>query len=371
VTSPSNGSSGGGSTTAELCFVAEHQYGSDIRGDHMIRVVSPTGVFAEAVGVPGAKLEIRAPQDNTKSSGSKGSSSDQQQVSQTQSEDRGSNSGSTQQRSSSDQSGQSNPDGNPEGQRDGSAEDSAASEPLKVRPKDRIGLRAVVVFPDADEDDERDVTNAVEWKSSKTDVATVNTSTGIARGELLARAEGNATITARYSGMVAKRKLVVAGQTAKSLRIESANGEKTVKKGSTLPLRATAAYDSGQSEQVTEDVTWSSSDEQVADVDSGGEVEGVSAGSSTIRGTYKSKDGGELSAEFEVEVTDTGGGQDSGSEGNGQPSNDNNSGEPSNDGSDTGGSSTGGSGSSGSGGSGDSSSGSSPSGSDGSSQGAA
>lgn len=42
-------------------FTASHTYPQEATGDHLVRVVSPAGVFAEFIGTPGASLAIRMP----------------------------------------------------------------------------------------------------------------------------------------------------------------------------------------------------------------------------------------------------------------------------------------------------------------------
>lgn len=310
------------SDTGQTCFVIEHDYHPSAAGDHMIRVVSPQNVFAEAVGVPGAKLQIRRPEAAT----TQGSGTDANQPQGAQGDVFRSGSGQGQDTSNPAATEQGNVQGpghDQTGSGDGLHSDQAAdgaaggselsddpSAPLKVRPQDRIGLRAVVVFPGGETDDgdpihedERDVTSQAEFSSSAPDVVSVNTTDGTGRGEIRAKTEGSATIVARYSGLRAQRKVSVAGQHATALHIQAATGETTVKKGGTLPLQATVTYDSGKSEQVTDRVTWRSSDESVASVDSHGVVEGHAVGTAKITGTYKSKDGKSMTDAVEPQVT--------------------------------------------------------------------
>lgn len=45
----------------QLVYTADHTYDGDASGDHMVRVITPVGVFAEFVGTPGAELVILTP----------------------------------------------------------------------------------------------------------------------------------------------------------------------------------------------------------------------------------------------------------------------------------------------------------------------
>lgn len=50
-----------GGQDGAVFYTAEHTYGRDVTGDHLVRVVSPVGVYAEFVGTPGAELVILTP----------------------------------------------------------------------------------------------------------------------------------------------------------------------------------------------------------------------------------------------------------------------------------------------------------------------
>src|SRR6266511_4239366 len=117
---------------------------------------------------------------------------------------------------------------------------------------------------------------AVNWTSSNTSVATVNSSSGLVSGV----AAGSATITATSEGQ--------SGSAAASVAVSPATASILV--GQTVQLTATPKDASGNalSGRV---VTWGSSNNSIATVTSSGLVSGVAAGSATITATSEGQSG--------------------------------------------------------------------------------
>jgi hypothetical protein len=121
------------------------------------------------------------------------------------------------------------------------------------------------------------VTSTASWDSSKVDVATL--ASGLATGV----AAGVTDITATYSGITSgKAPLTVTAPkpTVESIVVQPGNSTFSV--GGTQQFTATASYSDGSSKDVTNDVTWASSDNGVATIDSAGLATGIAVGDATI-----------------------------------------------------------------------------------------
>ena len=129
----------------------------------------------------------------------------------------------------------------------------------------------------------------VTWKSSDETIATVDST-----GKVTGVKAGKATITATAGTKSAECAVTV---TAKAVAVSEITLDKTaetVEEGKTVQLTATVKPD----DATDKTVTWKSSDEATAKVDSTGKVTGVKAGKATITATA-----GEKSAECAVTVT--------------------------------------------------------------------
>ena len=130
-----------------------------------------------------------------------------------------------------------------------------------------------------------DATNQeVDWSSSNTAVATVSSSgvvTGVSVGRavITATAAGNASITASCTVSVSAQNVAVTGITLSKSKLTLLVGDSKRLSANVLPSNAS-----------NPDVTWSSSDDSVAEVDENGEVTAVSAGTAKI--SAASEDGG-------------------------------------------------------------------------------
>ncbi|NKF22838.1 beta strand repeat-containing protein [Solimonas marina] len=128
-----------------------------------------------------------------------------------------------------------------------------------------------------------DLTTAVTWASSDSSVAEISNSTN-AQGFALADAAGPTTITATYGDLVGSTTLTVTGATVESISVTPVNSKLAA--GYSRQFTATGIYSDGSSHDVTQTVTWSSSDESVATVSNAGGSNGMVAakvaGSTTI-----------------------------------------------------------------------------------------
>ncbi len=138
-----------------------------------------------------------------------------------------------------------------------------------------------------------DITNDVTWTSSDVAVATVGAA-GLASGV----AAGTTIITASQGGVLSdSASLEVTGPpTLLSIALTPANP--TVAAGQTQQFTAMGTYSDSSTAEITNDVTWTSSDVAVATVDDAGLAAGVSAGTTQITATQ-----GTLSDSTSLRVT--------------------------------------------------------------------
>jgi uncharacterized protein YjdB len=132
------------------------------------------------------------------------------------------------------------------------------------------------------------VTSYMTWTSSNTDVATVD-STGIVTA---GSNTGTATITATQGDsilvpgdtpIVAETVLTVNSTALSSIAVTADTTSITT--GSTQQLTATGTYADATTAVITASMTWSSSDTNIATVDTGGLVTAVSPGTATMTAT--------------------------------------------------------------------------------------
>jgi uncharacterized protein YjdB len=129
----------------------------------------------------------------------------------------------------------------------------------------------------------QDLTNSVSWTSSDLALATVNN--GLVNGQ----AAGTPTITATQGGVQGTTTVKVTAATLTLITITPAN--QTIGKGDTLQLTATATFSDGTTQDVTNQVSWTSSDDTIAHVISSGSqvtngrVKGNKPGTATITAT--------------------------------------------------------------------------------------
>jgi hypothetical protein len=108
-----------------------------------------------------------------------------------------------------------------------------------------------------------DITTAVTWSSSNSNVAVLYNSSGD-EGLALGVSAGMVTVTATQGGVNGSTQLTVTSATLTSIQVTPAN--QTVAKGTLTQFTATGAFSSGPSINITQQVTWQSSNELVATV---------------------------------------------------------------------------------------------------------
>lgn len=123
----------------------------------------------------------------------------------------------------------------------------------------------------------QDVTSQVSWTSSATDKATVGDSAGT-KGQVTAVSEGEAIITATVTNEAAKgasasSKVTVTAATLSSITVTPA--EASAAKGTSRAFKADGLYSDNSVLDITNTVTWSSSNTAVATVSNATDNQGV------------------------------------------------------------------------------------------------
>ncbi|WFR63422.1 Ig-like domain-containing protein [Paenibacillus amylolyticus] len=122
------------------------------------------------------------------------------------------------------------------------------------------------------------VTSKATWTSSNADVVYVS------NGDLIAYKSGTATITVAYGGKTAKFTVNVDVPD----KYEMDKKKASVAVGGTTSAKVLALYGE-TSKDVSEDATWSSSSDKIAEVDSKGVITGVATGKVTITAKIEGK----------------------------------------------------------------------------------
>ena len=134
----------------------------------------------------------------------------------------------------------------------------------------------------------KDVTGTATWLSSDGSVAAVSDAFGT-KGQVTTLAAGSTTISATYSGVTGTASLTVTSATITSIQVSPFSV--SVAQGTPVFFRAVAIYSDGTSADVTGQATWVSSDASIAAVSdafgSKGRAQALSAGTATIRASYK------------------------------------------------------------------------------------
>ena len=117
----------------------------------------------------------------------------------------------------------------------------------------------------------RDISSSVEWKSSSTNVATIDSS-----GLVTAVATGTTTITASQADL--------SGSTSLTVSVH-ANGITVTPSSETISAGQTVQFTATQNGSAVSGVTWSSSQTTVATIDQNGVATGKAGGTTTIIAT--------------------------------------------------------------------------------------
>lgn len=234
-----------------MVYTAEHTYHEDAHGDHLVRVVSPVGVFAEFIGTPGAELVILTPP-----------------------------------------------------QKNGLAPKEALPLQAHVKYKDPDHPpQQVTAQADWRVDRPQVATIGNSPGIGNQGVGQSPGSSEPTKGVLTGRNKGQVRVTATFGGLRAEKTVVVANPTGRSLTIDTPSGHPNVKKGQKLPLRSSIVLDGGRTQLVTNQTRWESSNPRVATVSPTGEVTGVQGGDAVITGTYGNEQEGQKPVMAKVHVT--------------------------------------------------------------------
>ncbi|PQP83809.1 cadherin [Paenibacillus sp. PCH8] len=140
------------------------------------------------------------------------------------------------------------------------------------------GVKVTATYPDGTT---KDVTDLAEWTSSNEKVADV------LKGEITGYSAGSAKITAKY-GTKSVSVDVDVDLTSKLSVVNQSIFFRLSETTKTANVVLTASYPNSSDVNVTDQATWTSSNEKVATVFKG-QVTAISAGSTTIKATYSGK----------------------------------------------------------------------------------
>ena len=122
----------------------------------------------------------------------------------------------------------------------------------------------------------------VTWGSSPDSVAQID-----ANGEATALKAGQATITATFDGVVGTAELTVRSGLV-SIAVEPK--DETTPAGLTKKFTATATFDIGDPQDVTQSAAWTSDPSDVAEIVAKGSAKGLKAGDATIKASFGGQD---------------------------------------------------------------------------------
>jgi len=128
----------------------------------------------------------------------------------------------------------------------------------------------------------QNLTSSVTWSSAPPSVATVSV-TAPTKGFATGLASGSATITALFAGESGSAALTVTNATLKSIAIAPTNPD--IAAGSSEQFTATGTFSDGTTENLTSQVTWTSSNVSVATVSPSGLATTAATGTTTITAT--------------------------------------------------------------------------------------
>lgn len=122
----------------------------------------------------------------------------------------------------------------------------------------------------------QNLSSQVAWASSAPNVASINASTGIASG----MAPGAANISATLGGVTGSTQLNITNKTLQSIAVTPANSSLGV--GATQGFVAIGTYSDASTQNITSNVTWASSAQAVASINTAGVVSAVTTGTTNI-----------------------------------------------------------------------------------------
>ena len=135
-----------------------------------------------------------------------------------------------------------------------------------------INLQATGFYSDASS---KDLTAQVSWQSGDNAIAEISN-----LGLLTARSIGSATITASFDGQSSTALITITPATLNSININP--GNLAIANGTSSSLLVTGLYSDLTTQNLTQQVTWQSSDNSIAEINTDGLVTGYSTGTATI-----------------------------------------------------------------------------------------
>ena len=136
---------------------------------------------------------------------------------------------------------------------------------------------ATGTFLDGSTTSMQDITNVATWKSSTVSVATITIS-----GAVTALKIGTTTITATWVSISGSTQVTVSAANLSSIAIQPGNS--TIAPQTTIQFSAVGTFSDGSTRNITNQVTWSSSNSAAATIQNS-TATGVSTGESTITAT--------------------------------------------------------------------------------------
>ena len=128
----------------------------------------------------------------------------------------------------------------------------------------------------------QNLTNSVTWTSSDQAIATVSSASG-SYGQVTGIAPGVAPIGASFSGLLGLASATVTDATLSSIAVKPPNP--VIALGSNKQFTATGTFSDASTENLSQQVTWSSSDITVAIINNSGGVTTTGVGTATITAT--------------------------------------------------------------------------------------
>jgi trimeric autotransporter adhesin len=125
----------------------------------------------------------------------------------------------------------------------------------------------------------QDLTSSVIWTSSDPAVLLMSVASG-SKGSAEGQTAGNSTVTAAFSGIVAVAQVTVTGATLSTIDVEPQNP--TIDLGSSQVFSAHGTFSDGTTQNITSIVTWTSSEVNVAFIDTTGGASTTGTGTTTI-----------------------------------------------------------------------------------------
>jgi len=135
-----------------------------------------------------------------------------------------------------------------------------------------LPFQATGVFDDATT---KDLTDNVAWSSSSDEVASVSNDEGF-RGRVAGNAAGEATITATLDAVSGFTDLTVVEAALVLIQVTPCHA--SIEVGASIEFSATGIFQNGITQDISDLVSWSSTDEEIASIENEGEGRGFAEG---------------------------------------------------------------------------------------------